>query len=121
MRFGALCACVAIGAIFAGSAGADDNQGNGAVVINGAGCFVGRPYFPGGLIFTTTSHFTIAPSGNGSTECHFQGVPNPTGQTIVERGFPCSVAGQDTTNNSTLVFTASGNVEISCAYNANGA
>jgi hypothetical protein len=119
LRLGALCACLATIVTVAVGPATADSQGEGAVVINGAGCFVGRPYF--GLIFTTNSHITLTPSGNGSTECHFQDVPNPTGETIVEQGFPCSVAGQETTTNSTLVFTTSGNVEIICTYNGNGA
>ena len=119
LRVSAFITAVAIGAATVSLTATAASDGGGAVVINGAGCFVGRPYFPNGLIFTTKSHITFTPSGNSSTECHFQGVPNPTGETIVEQGFPCSVGGRDTTTNSTLVFTSSGNVEIICRYNAN--
>ncbi len=117
-------AAVALGALFlattlTSSDGIAEADGNGAVVINDAGCRI--PDGTGTSVDADSYHEVITQSQNGNTvlKCSVKGVANPTGQAVRfdfdSTGSPCTTNAGLTENWHSIV-SASGNATLTCVF-----
>jgi hypothetical protein len=84
-------------------------SGNGAGVYRGFVCYLGDA--SNNLVTTTDTH--SVDRANGTNLLCQATVPNPTGETIVRDGFPCSAGGVITTDTHETI-SASGNATLTC-------